>query len=60
MTKNTPSGTKKHRESTEPEYSLFEVMRGDSNRSLKNYGFLCDAIFFFTCTHAFKSLSNEM
>jgi len=28
--------------------------------SLKNYGFLYDAIFFFTCTHAHKSLSNKM
>ena len=26
-------------------FSRFEVTRGDSNRSLKNYGFLCDAIF---------------
>ena len=26
-------------------FSRFEVMRGDSNRSLKNYGFLYDAIF---------------
>jgi len=26
-------------------FSRFEVLRGDSNRSLKNYGFLCDAIF---------------
>ena len=25
--------------------SLFEVTRGDPNRSLKNYGFLYDAIF---------------
>ena len=31
----------------------FEVSRGVSNRSLKNYGFLCDAIFFlhvYACT----------
>ena len=41
-------------------FSRFEVTRGDSNRSLKNYGFLYDAIFFFPCTHAHKSLSNEM
>ena len=26
-------------------FSRFEVTRGDSNRSLKNYGFLYDAIF---------------
>ena len=26
-------------------FSRFEVTRGDSNRPLKNYGFLCDAIF---------------
>ena len=94
MTKNTPNGAKKHRESTEPEsrqtakmffflsssssssdgliqicvtlsrwfshktaaffteqctspslFSGFEVTRGDSNRSLKNYGFLYDAIY---------------
>ena len=104
MTKNTPSGAKKHRESTEPEshqtakmfffllllllllssssssssssdrlvqicvtlsrwfshktaeffteqctspslFSRFEVTRGDSNRSLMNYGFLYNAIF---------------
>ena len=93
MTKNTPSGAKKHREGTEPEshqtakmfsffffffffrwassnlrdsftmvfaqnssifteqctspslFSRFEVTRGNSNRSLKNYGFLYDAIF---------------
>jgi len=30
------------------------------NRSLKNYGFIYDAIFFFACTHAYKSPSNEM
>ena len=100
MTKNTPSGTKKHHGSTEPEsrqtakmlllllffffffffiiirqassnlrdsfamlfaqnssifteqctssslFSRFEVTQGNSNRSLKNYGFLYDAIFF--------------
>ena len=95
MTKNTPSGAKKHRESTEPEshqtakmffflffsffsssdglvqscmtlsrwfshktatffteqctspslFSRFEVTRGNLKRSLKNYGFLYDAIF---------------
>jgi len=95
MTNNTPSGTKKHRESTEPEsqqttkmlsffffffffsffvlvqicvtlswwfshktaafsteqctspsiFSRFEVSQGSLNRSLKSYGFLCDAIF---------------
>ena len=33
----------------------FEVTRGDSNRSLENYGFLFDA-FFFTCTDAHKSI----
>ena len=38
----------------------FEVSRGSSNWSLKNYGFICNAIFFFTCTHAHKALSNEM
>ena len=97
---NTPSGTKKHRKSTEPEsrqtekmffflsssssssspssssdglvqicitlsqwfshktaafsteqctspsvFSRFEVSRSSANHSLKNYGFLCDAIF---------------
>jgi len=26
--------------------SRFQVSRGGSNRSLKNYGFLCNAIFF--------------
>jgi len=90
MTNNTPSGAKKHRESTEPDgqnvflpssssvsssdwlvqicmtsrwflhktaaffteqctssslFSRFEVTRGHLNRSLKNYGFLYDAIF---------------
>ena len=39
---------------------MFKVAQGDSNRSLKNYGFLYDAIFLFTCTHAHKSLSTEM
>ena len=38
----------------------FEVSRGSSNHSLKNYSFLCDAIFFFTCMHAHKSLSLKM
>ena len=38
----------------------FEVSRGSSNWSLKNYGFICNVIFFFTCTHAHKALSNEM
>jgi len=41
-------------------FSSFEVSWGGLNCSLKNYGFLCDAIFVFTCTHAHKSLSNEM
>jgi len=41
-------------------YFQVSSSRGGSNRSLKNYGFLCDAIFFFTCTHVHKSLSNEM
>ena len=99
MTKNTPSGAKKHREGTEQEshqmakmffssssssssssdglvqihvtlswrfshktaaffterctspslFSSFEVTWGDSNCSLKNYGFLYDAIF-SSCT----------
>jgi len=39
-------------------FHRFEVSRGDSNYSLKNYGFLY--AIFFTCTHAHKSLSNEM
>jgi len=30
-------------------FSRFEVTQGDSNRSLKNYGFLYDAIV-FTCS----------
>jgi len=29
----------------------FEVARGSSNRSLSNYGLICDAIF-ITCTYA--------
>ena len=33
-------------------------VRPGSNRSLKNYGFISDAIF-KNCTHAHKSLSNE-
>ena len=37
----------------------FEVLRGGSNCSPKNYGFLCDAIFFFTCMNAHKSLSHQ-
>ena len=41
-------------------FSRFEVPRGDSNSLLKNYGFLYDDIFFFMCTHAHKSLSDEM
>ena len=87
MTKNTPSGAKKHRESTESEshqtakmfffffrrassnlrdlrwflhktaaffteqctspslFTRLEVTQGHSNCSLKNYGFLYDAIF---------------
>jgi len=36
-------------------FSRFEVTRGVSNRSPKNYGFLYDAIFL-----AHKSLSNEV
>ena len=97
---NTPSGAKKHRESTKPEshlkakcFSFFflfrlassmlyarsffcanssilhwavhqliafslEVSQGGSNWSLKNYGFICNTIF-FTCMHAYKSLSNK-
>jgi len=30
----------------------FEVSQSGLNCSLKNYGFLCDAIYFFKCTHA--------
>ena len=40
-------------------FQRFEVTRGNSNYSLKNYGFLYDAIF-FACMHAHKSLSNEI
>ena len=36
----------------------FTLSRGALNWSLKNYGFICVAIF-FSCTHAYKSLSNE-
>ena len=36
----------------------FEVSLGGSNQSLKNYGFICDAIC-LTCT-VHKALSNEM
>jgi len=33
-------------------FSRFEVTQGDSNHSLKNYGFLDNAIFLFTwCMH---------
>ena len=35
----------------------FEVSWGGANRSLKNYGFIHDAIF-FTCMDVHKSLSN--
>ena len=64
---NTPSGAKKHRESTEPQnrqtakmfFFLSSSSQGDSNRSLKNYGFLYDAIF-SSHVHVHKSLSNEM
>ena len=35
-----------------------QVSRGSSNRSMKNYGFISDAIF-KNCMHAHKSLSNE-
>jgi len=31
----------------------------DSNGSPKNYGFICNAIFFI-CTYAHKALSNEV
>ena len=37
---------------------LFSVSRGAWNQSRKNYGFICDAIF-FTYTHVHKALSNE-
>jgi len=36
----------------------FEVSHGGSNQSLKNCGFIGDAIF-FTCMHAHKPLSNK-
>ena len=35
----------------------FEVSQGGLNQSLKNYGFIRDAIF--TCTYVHQSLSNE-
>jgi len=35
----------------------FVVSQGGLNQSLKNYGFIRDAIF--TCTHVHQSLSNE-
>ena len=44
---------------TSPSLSYrFEVSWGGLNHSLKNYGFLCNSIFFFTCMHAHKSLSK--
>jgi len=109
MMNNTPSGTKKHHMSIEPEsrqmakmfffffffffffrwassnfmnlsrwfshktaafpteqctspslFSRFEVSQGSLNCSLENYGLPCNAIFFFTCMHVHKSLSNKM
>ena len=35
-----------------------EVSQDGSNWSLKNYGFICNTIF-FTCMYAYKSLSNK-
>jgi len=37
----------------------FEVSLGTLNRSLNNYGFIGNAVF-FTCMHVHKALSNEM
>ena len=39
-------------------FHKFEVSPGSSNSSLKNYGFICNDIFFI-CTHAHKELNNE-
>ena len=41
-------------------FSRFEVTRGDSNRSQKNYGFLYDAIFFHVYTCAQITLNFEL
>ena len=104
MMNNTPSGAKKHRESTKPEKvtrppnvslssssdglvqicvtlsrwfshktaaffteqctssslsSRFEVTRGDSDLLTEKLWLPLWRHFFFTCTHAHKSLSNE-
>jgi len=39
-------------------FQNFGVPQGSSNQSLKNYGFICDAIF-FTCMHARQVLNSE-
>jgi len=37
----------------------FEVSWGGLNCSLKNYGFLCDTILFFMCTHVYSLASHH-